>query len=178
MGAKIINFSVQQFPGARVIGRTVRTKDKVDIDDVTITDVLDAMRRDGSNDRLFALPGRLTEAKDTVGWMGDWKPGDEFFTYLAGVLFQPGTPIPEGFEARDIVPCQVAVGWITETEGGDMFGNASGLLGEAKKAHGYEYDGDAGMFEMEYYSDERFNAPIARGEPPVLDFYSPCKKVG
>ena len=41
---------------------------------------------------------------------------------------------------------------------------------------GYEYDGSRGLFEMEYQTFERFYVPLKRGEQPMLDFYSPCKK--
>jgi len=42
--------------------------------------------------------------------------------------------------------------------------------------YGYEYDRSRGLFEMEYQSYERYYASLERGEQPMLDFYSPCKK--
>jgi hypothetical protein len=43
-------------------------------------------------------------------------------------------------------------------------------------AHGYEYDGSRGLYEIEFQSWERFYEPLARSEHPMLDFYSPCRK--
>ncbi len=180
MGSKLVNFTVQSFPKMRVIGKTVRVKEPAELDDPTITDLLQSMAKDGSFDFLQTLPGRVAQSADTVGWMGDFQPGATEYTYLAGVLFQPGTAVPDGFVSRDIEAGEMAVGWIQGTdgdEGGDMFASASGHLQQAAKDHGYAYDGSRGLFEMEYYSFERFRARLERGEQPILDFYSPCKKV-
>jgi hypothetical protein len=127
------------------------------------------------------LPARTAQSPDTVGWMGDWHPGAEFYTYLAGVLVAPDTPTPDGYTYRDIAACDMAVGWLQETdddEGGNIFVNASEHVNNAMKANGFEYDGSHGLFEMEYYSHERFRVPQKRGEKVILDFYSPCKKAG
>jgi len=179
MGSKLINFYVQSFPKMRVLGKTVRVRVDVGLEDRTIQDLWENMKRDGSLAALLALPDRLAQTADTVGWMGDYQPGAEAYTYLAGVLVRPDTAVPDGFEYRDIAACEMAVGWIQGTddaEGGDMMANASGHLSNAVKEHGYEYDGSHGLFEMEYYSYERFRGPEERGEKMILDFYSPCKK--
>ena len=180
MGSKLIHFSVEPLPAMRVIGKTVQVKEPTTIDDPTITDLLKAMDQDGSMKFLLSLPERATPDPDTVGWMGDFHPEEGIYTYLAGVLVKPGTPAPEGFEARDIVACDMGIAWIKGIEGeegGDQFGNASENLGKAREAQGYMYDMSKGGFEMEVYTYQRFFAPQERGEPPVLDFYSPCRKV-
>ena len=179
MGAKLIRFSVEAFPGTRVIGKSVAVKTDVGIDDPTITDLLESMAKDGSTDFLLSLPERMTPSPDTVGWMGDWQPGAETYTYLSGVLVGPDAPVPDGYTYRDIAECDVAVGWLQETdgdEGGNIFVNASEHVNKAMRENGYEYDGSHGLFEMEYYSYERFRIPTQRGEKVTLDFYSPCKK--
>jgi hypothetical protein len=181
MGAKLIKFSVEAFPRTRVIGKSVAVKSDVGIDDSTITDLLEGMAQDGSLNSLLGLPERTTHSPDTVGWMGDWHPGAETYTYLAGVLVAPDTPAPDGYTYRDIAECEMAVGWLQETdgdEGGNIFVNASEHVNKAMRANGYEYDGSNGLFEMEYYSHERFRVPQKRGEKVILDFYSPCKKSG
>jgi hypothetical protein len=175
----LVRFAVQPFPPARVIGRSAVQQVEAGIDDRTIQDLWAGMAADGSLDVLLALPGRIGADGDTVGWMGDFEPGADHYTYLAGVLAAPGTPAPEGYECRDIAACDMAVGWIQSTpgpEGGDLFANASDHVNQAMRDNGYEYDGAHGLFEMECYTRERFKAPQERGEPPVLDFYSPCKK--
>ena len=179
MGSKLVRFSVQSFPGARVLGKSVRVKVDVGLDDRTIQDLWASMANDGSLDIVLALPERLAQTPDTVGWMGDFQPGDDAYTYLAGVLVQPNTTVPDGFVSREIAPCDMAIGWIQGTEGnegGDMMANASEHVAKAMKENGYEYDGSNGFFELECYSYERFRGPEKRGEKVVLDFHSPCRK--
>ena len=111
--------------------------------------------------------------------MGDFNPPDMHFTYLAGVLFGEDVEAPEGFICRDIEAGLMAVSRLQSTEGpegGDIHVDASGINTQNMDAHGYEYDGARGLFEMEYQSAELFYAPLGRGEQPALDFYSPCKK--
>jgi len=172
MGSRLIDFKVTRFPGARVIGKSVRVREPCEAEDRTVNDLLDEMRQGGHYDFLFAQPGRFAPARDTVGWQGDYKPGQAYYTYLVGVLFKPGTTVPNGYEYRDIARCTMAVAQIQGfegEEGGDLFATASEKLAQARDARGYKYDGAQGMFEMEYYPEEH-------GEPFVLYFYSPCKK--
>ena len=179
MGSRLVKFEVVTFPKARVIGKSVIVKLDVGIDDPTITDLLESMSRDGSFDFLLKLPDRITKNPDRVGWMGDYNPGDKQYTYLAGVLVKPDSPVPDGFVSRDIAQCQMAIGWIQEIdgdEGGDMFATQHDHIAKGMKENGYEYDGSNGFFEMEYYSYERFTLPKERGGKVGLDFYSPCKK--
>ena len=180
MGTKLVKFLVKTFPKARVIGKSVIQKLDVGIDDRTIQDLWERMEKDGSLDFLLSLPNRTTQNYDTVGWMWDWQPGDDQYTYLAGILVEPNTPVPEGYVYRDIVDCEMAIGWFQGTEGsegGDLFANASDNMSKAMKENGYQYDSSKGLFEMEYYSYERLRVPGKRGEKIILDFYSPCKKV-
>jgi predicted transcriptional regulator YdeE len=175
MGSKVVNFQVVPFTPARVIGKTVRVNVDAGLNDNTITDLWAQMARDGSMPALLAL----NPSGDTVGWMGDFTPGAPQYTYLAGVLVPPDTPVPEGYEARDLEACDMAVASIQQIDGdagGDMMARASGHTSAAAKAHGYEYDPSHGLFEMEVYSQERFRGPVERGEAPTLDFYSPCRK--
>ena len=179
MGSKLIDLKIIRFPGARVIGKIMRVPEPCTIEDRTVNDLLDAMQRDGHYDFLFAQPDRLAPARDTVGWQGDYKPGQGWYTYLVGVLFKKGAPVPAGYEYRDIAPCTMAVAQIQGLEGeegGDGMATASEKLAQARDAQGYKYDSSHGMFEMEYFSEERFYFPANRGEQPILDFYSPCKK--
>lgn len=139
------------------------------------------MQEDGTLAKLASLPNHFTPDKDTAGWMGDWNPGDASYTYLAGMLFTPGTPISEGFTGREILPGEMAVGWLQDTEGdegGELHAAASGLVGQARDAHGYTYDGSRGLFEMEVYPLARFFRALERGERVMIDFYTPCRKVG
>ena len=179
MGAKLVRFQVVRFPKTRVLGKSVIHKVDVGIDDRTIQDLWESMAHDGSLDFLLHLPGRVGQDDDTVGWMGDFEPGADHYTYLAGILVEPTAPVPEGYIYRDIADCDMAIGWIQEMEGeegGDLHANASEHVTRAMKEHGYEYDSSNGLFEMEYISYERHRLARERGEEAILDFYSPCKR--
>lgn len=178
MGAKTINFEVKHFPGARVIGKSVHVNVETTLDDSTITDLLENMSLNGDYSYLFSLPGILSPHRDTVGWQGDYNFGDAVYTYMAGVLFKPDSNVPDGYEYRDIDACNMAIAWIEETddENGNMFADASAYLAKVRDESGYQYDGSHGLFEMEYYSQERFYNRKNNGEKVILDFYSPCLK--
>ena len=124
------------------------------------------------------MPERSTPDADLVGWIGDYDPVTQEFVYIAGVLTPPDVPVPEGYACRDIPDCEMSIVWIQGTHGPDLYASTYDLASQARKENGYEYDGSAGGFEMEYYSYERFFAPVdERGEKVrILDYYSPCKK--
>ena len=86
LGSKLIKFDVVSFPKARVIGKSVNVNVDIGIDDHTIEDLWASMADDGSLEFLFNLPKHIGEKFDTVGWEGDFKPGDTKYTYLAGRL--------------------------------------------------------------------------------------------
>ena len=180
MGAKVVSFRIIRFPGARVVGKSIKIKEPTSIDDPTAGNLQELMKNDGHYAFLLSLTEKFTQNADTVGWQGDWNPGDSSYTYLAGVLFKPGACVPDGYECRDILPCEMAVAHFQECdgdEGGDLFGDASGNLARVRDENGYAYDSGCGFFEMEYYSEERFAIAKNQGEKHVgLDFYSPCKK--
>jgi hypothetical protein len=180
MGTRLARFEVRTFPRLRVIGKGVRLLEGgMSLEDRSIEDLWESMAQDGSLAVLAQWPGRVGPAGDWVGWMGDFHPPDMHFTYLAGGLFEAATPAPEGFIVRDIEAGEMAVSWLQGTdgpEGGDLHADASAMQGQAMAEHGYEYDGARGLYEMEYQSHARYYDPLARGEQPVLDFYSPCRR--
>ncbi|MDT8715541.1 hypothetical protein IAI10_02560 [Clostridium sp. 19966] len=179
MGVKTINFEVKHFPGARVIGKSVQVKVETTLEDSTVNDLLELMVNNGAYDYLFSLKGTFSNHRDTVGWQGEYNFGDAVYTYMAGVLFKSGAIVPDGYEYKDIDACDMAVAWIEDSddECGDLFADASDCLAKERDAHGYQYDDSNGLFEMEYYSEERFYNQKNKGRKVILDFYSPCKKV-
>ncbi len=180
MGTKSVQFKVDTFSKMRVIGKGVSLiEGGMHLEDHSIEDLWVSMAQDGSLELLAHLPGRVGPQGDRVGWMGDFHPPDMHFTYLAGALFGADVEAPEGFICRDIEAGEMAVSWLLgtdEPEGGDLHADASSNNGQAMAAHGYEYDGSRGLYEMEYQSYERYYTPLEHGEQPMLDFYSPCKK--
>lgn len=177
--SKLIRFEVVPFQASRVIGKQVIHTVKSGAPN-PVPRLWEGMAADGSLDELKRLPERSTVGSDTVGWMGEYNPVTQEFVYLAGVLAEPGAPVPEGYTFRDIPDCTMSIGYIEGTEEeGDLYTGASELAARARHQHGYEYDHTAGDFEMEYYSYERFTVPLERGEKRlVLDYYSPCRPIG
>lgn len=179
MGTKLIEFNVALFPKLRVIGKgVVLVEGAIQPEDRQIEDLWARMAQDGSLALLAELPGHVGPPGDWVGWMGDFHPPDMHFTYVAGALFEPTVAAPADFLSREIEAGAMAISRLQQTadpDGGEMHSAASGLNSQSMVAHGYEYDGSRGLYEMEYQSYERFYLPLARGEQPVLDFYSPCK---
>lgn len=182
MGTTLVQFTVDMFPKMRVIGKSVSlVEGGMSVEDRTIEDLWASMLQDGSLDMLARLSGRVGPPRDLVGWMGDFHPPDMHFTYMAGALFAADVEPPMEFEFRDIEAGEMAVSQIQGTdgpEGGDLHVDASAISSRAMAAHGYEYDDSRGMYEMEYQSQERYYARLERGEQPMLEFYSPCKKKG
>ena len=74
----------QPFPKSRVIGKSVTQKLEAGLDDRTIQDRWESMTDDDSLDFLLKQPNRISRQDDTVGWMGDFQPVDDKYTYLAG----------------------------------------------------------------------------------------------
>ena len=136
------------------------------------------MLTDGSLDFMLDLPQRATPDRDTVGWMGEYDPVSNSYTYIAGILAKPGTLIPGGYVSRVIPACEMAIASIQGTDSGhDVYIGAHDHTAKAMEERGYEYDPAAGGFEMEYHSNTRFSIPIERGDEfVVLDYYSPCRK--
>ena len=87
MGSKLIHFSIETLPSLRVIGKTTRVKEPTTLEDPTIEQLWDGMFKNGDLAYLLSLPGRYSSSADRVGWMGDFQPGDNAYTYLAGLRY-------------------------------------------------------------------------------------------
>ena len=168
MGTKLVQFKVDAFRKMRVIGKSVSLiEGGLSMEDHTIEDLWTRLVQHGSLDTLARLPGRVSPVGDLVGWMGDFHPPDMHFTYLAGALFVADIEPPEEFEFRDIEAGEMAVSQLQGTdgpEGGDLHADASAINAQAMAAHGYEYDGSRGLYEMEYQSQERYYARLECSE--------------
>lgn len=180
MGTKLVQFKVEKLPKMRVIGKGITlVEGGMSLEDTNIEDLWAGMAQDGSFDVLAQLPGHVGPQGDMVGWMGDFHPPNMHFTYLAGALFKPDVEAPEGFISREIESGEMGISSIQETEGtegGGAHTDGSAINNQAMAAHGYEYDGSRGLFEMEYQSHERYYLPLERDELPMLEFYTPCKR--
>jgi hypothetical protein len=172
----IFKYEVRRFPATRVIGRLVTHTIKAGAPN-PVPGLWEAMSKDGSVNMLDRLPGKLPPERDTVGWMGEYDPATQGFTYIAGVLACPGTAVPEGYACRDVPECLMGIGWIRgRDEGEDLYYRAHEHTERVMKQAGLEVDEAAGGYSMEYYSYEHFGAPLAAGQKEiVLGYYLPCK---
>ena len=106
-----------------------------------------------------------------VGIMLDWDRGDGDFSYIVGLLMKPGCAVPEGYAARELTPCEAAVGWIQGKDTQDVCGAAHELTMEALRSQGRSCD--SMKWCMELYNCPRFTTPQDNGLI-ILDYYIPC----
>lgn len=177
MGARVIQFAIVKFNAARVIGKSVVQSLGAAEDDLTIPNLWDNLLSSGKMGILFDLNGLVNEW-DRIGWGGDVDPQSGVYTYLAGVLTEAGTPVPKGFEYKDIPEGIMAYAQLEEKgkDGVSVTSCASELVAREAARYGYVYDGARGSFELEYYARERFEGRLKQGKPVILDYFSPCKK--
>ena len=75
----------------------------------------------------------------TIGWMGDVQGQD--YRYIAGVIAQPDTPVPQGMQFRNLSACDVAKGHIHgNLQNGDVYVNAHTLTLEGIAANQRQED--------------------------------------
>jgi predicted transcriptional regulator YdeE len=175
--SKLIGLEIRAFPATRVIGKQVICGVGEDAENPGPA-LWDCMMKDGTLEFLMELPQRATPDRDTVSWMGEYDPTSNTYTYIAGILAESGTLVPNGYVCRDIPACVMAIATIQGTDAGhDIYTGAHDHLVKALEERGYEYDPSAGGFEMEYHSHTRFSIPLRKGDELVeLDYYSPCRK--
>jgi len=175
--SKLIGLEIRAFPATRVIGKQVICSLDEGAENPGPA-LWEGMFKDGTLEFLLNLPQRSTPDRDNVGWMGGYDPTSNSYKYIAGILAEPGTPVPDGYAYFDIPACLMAIASIQGTDAGhDVYIGAHDHLARAIEERGYEYDPDAGGFEMEYHSHTRFSIPVERGDEfVVLDYYSPCRK--
>ena len=126
------------------------------------------MVQDGSLAKLAQLPGRVGPPGDLAGWMGDIYPPDMHFTYLAGALFQADAVASEGFIYRDIEPGEMA-DILAPKYGRSQRAGAYTLMAQPPAVRPWPRTAMSmmhlrGIFEIEFQSDERYYAPLERGE--------------
>jgi predicted transcriptional regulator YdeE len=173
----LIEMTIRPFPATRLVGKQVVCGLSAEAENLGPV-LWESMMQDGTLDFLKQLPQRATPEADTVGWMGEYDPASNTFTYIAGILANPGALVPEGCTHRDLPACHMAVASIRGTDANhDVYAGAHDHAARVMQEYGYEPDPEAGGFEMEYYSDTRFNLPLSRGDEfVILDYCVPCRK--
>ena len=167
--AQLINFSIKLQPSILLIGKQIRY----------------SMQAHMQGDNRMPAFWQACFAQDTfapleaqgsflyddayVGTMTDWDKGDGDFSYIVGMLMKPGATIPQGYAAKPLPTCQVAIGYIKGKDTQDVCAHAHALTEAALRKAGHKCD--AIPWCMERYG-EAFAMPDADGDI-VLDYYIP-----
>jgi len=107
-----------------------------------------------------------------IGWMGEYDNETGKFTYIAGMLMPAGTPVPDGFDYRDLPPCLVGNGYINgDFANGDVFRHSHELTVGGIVENGYAPDYSYGWSAEAYAKDLSFEA-----EEGTINYFCPCKK--
>ncbi len=167
-----ISFEVQDFKAVRFIGKEVVVGKKN-----PVPDLWKSILKDGTNDFLQDLQGRVSPLGDNIGWMGEYNPQTKEFIYIAGIFAEPNAIVPEGFSYRDIPDCLMGIGWIKGNTS-KLEKGAHSKTEKIMKANGYAPDYSIVGISMEYYSFEKY-ANIEEDGNNIFTFgyYLPCKKI-
>ncbi|MBC7320656.1 GyrI-like domain-containing protein [bacterium] len=171
--SNLVNLSFIDFGPARVIGK--KTIARVEGAENPIPQFWMKCLEDGTLQVLESMPSYILNPA-YIGWEGEYDPNTQEFSYIVGMLMKPDTPIPEGFDFRDLPSCKMAIGWIKGKEP-EIYMDGVYLILSSMRDLGFEYDESAG-YMIEVYTYERFVMPQERGEDEViLDLYIPCKNI-
>jgi AraC family transcriptional regulator len=108
-----------------------------------------------------------------VGWMGEYNQDNGTWTYIAGLMMPFGTPVPEGFDYRDLQQCTIGNGYINGNfANGDVFRHSHELTVDGIIKNGYEPDYSYGWSAEAYAKDLSFDA-----EEGTINYFCPCKEV-
>jgi predicted transcriptional regulator YdeE len=155
-------------PDVRIIGREVPCSLRPDAKN-PVPALWEASFTDGTIDMLKKLP--LVVPGCTIGWMGDVQGQD--YRYIAGVIAQPDTPVPQGMQFRNLSACDVAKGYIHgNLLNSDVYVSAHTLTLEGIAANQRQEDYSFGWGAEIYPDWLSFEA-----EEGTFCYYQPCKKV-
>lgn len=170
--ASLAKISFVDFGPVRVIGKELR---------VTIGEGINPIPQfwmkcfnDGTFQTLESMTENILDSA-YIGWEGEFDPDSKSFTYIVGMFMKPDTPVPEGFSFRDLPTCKMAISWIKGEEP-EIYMQEIDLTIKGMIENNYIYDATQN-YMVEVYTEERFVAPMSRGEEIILDFYMPCKKL-
>ncbi|MDF2937707.1 MAG: hypothetical protein K0Q90_3080 [Paenibacillaceae bacterium] len=124
-----------------------------------------------SQNKLAALHPAQALLELYVGWMGEYEPADQTFTYIAGYLMPAGTGVPDGFTYRDIPACRIGLGTINgDFANGGVFAHSHKMTVEGITKAGYEPDYSFGWSAEAYPKDLSFEASEG-----TIHYICPCK---
>lgn len=171
--ASLVSISFTDFGPARVIGKEIRVKLGEAYN--PIPQFWMRCFEDGTFQVLESMSDYVLDTS-YIGWEGEYDHNTNEFSYVVGMFMKPDTPVPEGFNFRDLSSCKMAIGWIKGKEP-EIYMEGTPLMVSKMKENGFEYDETEG-YMVEVYTYERFVMPQERGEEEViLDLYIPCKSI-
>ena len=168
MSVELIDFQIVELAEGQVVGKEIRVAMSPQTAN-PIPAFWTTCFQDGTIATLRELDDMLYP-NALVGWLGEYRPGDESFVYLVGMVAGPEVRPPAGFTARALPAHRYAVGYIKGPEP-DIYAQARDLTAAELTERHLAPDAQAG-FEMEWYDDERFNGA---GATHILDYYIPLE---
>ena len=169
--AELVQFQVLKLPSCRIMGRALRVDPKQ-------ANPIPAFWEDCFQQDIFSKLEKmeglyqeiLLDAGDAyLSWTGELEE-DGSFTCMAGMLMRPGTPVPEGFDFRDLPGCRAAMGQIKGTIP-EVYAQEMDLLLPEMEKLGLV----PGSFSMEVYACPRFTTPDPADGTVILDYYVQIK---
>lgn len=104
--ANVNEVEICEMPNVRIIGKEIKCSGA---EKNTYPALLwDKCINDGTLETLSKLPKEIPNT--IIGWSGDFDPEDESYFYIIGVMTPADTPVPTGFQFRDLLSSLVAKG--------------------------------------------------------------------
>ncbi len=163
--ATLGKIEIMQHPDCRMIGIPV-------INGGAENPVPELWKKCFQENTFAALAGSKPILDYYIGWMGEYDSKSGTFTYIAGMMMPPGTPVPQGFDYRDLPSCLIGNGYINgDFANGDVFRHSHELTVKGILQNGFEPDYSYGWSAEAYAMDLAFEA-----EEGTINYLCPCKK--
>ena len=94
-------------PPMRLIGQSMRHTNETDISPIPRFWTEYHAKHHCTADALPQI------VRTTVAWIAEYDPPTKQYTYMIGVFCPAGTPVPEGFDHRDLEPALLAHGTLS-----------------------------------------------------------------
>ena len=165
MSASLTNFKIVDLPAFHVVGKKICCQMGHPSGN-PIPAFWAQCFQDGTMAALEHLPGRLF-TNTYVGWMGQFNPSDNTFSYVVGIVTDANTATPEAMTAIEMPAACFAVATVAGDEP-DIYIQAHDLLAGEVKARQLAFNERMGC-AMEWY-DERFQPQKGAF---TIDYYEP-----
>lgn len=159
--AELVKIEFIELPAARMIGKEVIFEK----DNNPVPELWKSCFQSGA----FQSLDKYTPVIDYyIGWMGEFDNKMECFTYIAGYLMPASTPVPDGFQYRDLQACKVGMGYIHGSFE-NVFSSLHELTIDGIKTNNYAPDYSQGWSAEVYAKD--LNYESSEG---TVNYICPC----